>query len=118
MRSISFVFALINTKSCNIFLLHLIGAIILEAERRRDGHHDRRAAVAEDVEVAVKEAFVVDDADHDEVQVDALDAHPGERRQEEVVQQPGDDRAEELRRKRGKERNLWHPHGYHTGGAG
>lgn len=62
----------------------------------------------------MKEAFVVDDADHDEVQVDALDAHPGERRQEEVVQQPGDDGAEELWRRREEERDLflhgpWHP---------
>lgn len=48
----------------------------------------------------MQEAFVVDDADHDEVQVDALDAHPGEHGQEEVVQQAGDNRAEELRRRR------------------
>lgn len=83
-----------------MFLLHLIGAIILGAESCRDGHHDCRAAVAEDVEVAVQEAFVVDDADHDEVQVDALDAHPGEHGQEEVVQQASDNRAEELQRQR------------------
>lgn len=31
--------------------------------------------------------------------MDALDAHPGEHGQEEVVQKAGDDRAEELRRK-------------------
>lgn len=43
--------------------LHFIGAVILGAERRRDGHHHRRASVAEDVEIAVQEAFVVDDAD-------------------------------------------------------
>lgn len=53
---------------CFFFLvplsLHFIGAVILGAERRRDGHHHRRASVAEDVEIAVQEAFVVDDADY------------------------------------------------------
>lgn len=44
--------------------LHFVGAVILGAERRRDGHHHRRASVAEDVEIAVQEAFVVDDADY------------------------------------------------------
>ena len=76
--------------------VHFIGAVVLGAERGGDGHHHGGAAVAEEVEVAVQEALVVDDPHHDEVQVDALDAHPGERRQEEVVEQPGDHRAEEL----------------------
>lgn len=77
-------------------LSHFVSAVVLEAESGRDGHDHGRAPVAEDVEVAVQEAFVVDDADHDQVQMDALDAHPGEGRQEEVVQQPCNNRAEEL----------------------
>lgn len=76
--------------------LHFIGAIILIAERCRDGHHHCRAPVAEDVKVAVQEAFVVDDANHYQVQMDALDTHPGEGREEEIVQQPCDNGAEKL----------------------
>lgn len=51
-------------KSSTIFLLHFISAVILGAEGCRDGHHHCRASVAEDVEVTVQEAFVVDDANH------------------------------------------------------
>lgn len=46
------------------FHLHFVSAVILGAERRRDGNDHRRAPVAKDVEVTVQEAFVVDDANN------------------------------------------------------
>lgn len=81
-----------------LFFLHFISAVVLGAERCGNGHHHRRASVAKHVEIAVQEAFVVDDADDNEVQMDALDAHPCKGSQEEIVQQPRNDRAEELER--------------------
>lgn len=86
--------------------LHFIGAIILGAQCCRDGHHHSRAPVAEDVKVAVQEAFVVDDANHDQVQMDALDAHPGKGCEEEIVQQPCNNRAEKLPRDRQKNEEM------------
>lgn len=78
------------------FFLRFISAVVLGAKRCWDGHHHRRASVAKHVEIAVQKAFVVDDADDYQIQMDALDAHPGKRSQEEIVQQPSNYRTEEL----------------------
>ena len=51
-------------KKLNVFVLHFISAIVLGAQCCWDGHHHRRASVAEDVKITMQEAFVVDDANH------------------------------------------------------
>lgn len=68
--------------------LRRICTIVFVAKSYRDYDNHCWTAIAKYVKIAVQEAFVVDDAHNNQVEVYALDAHPCESSQKEIMQQP------------------------------
>lgn len=76
--------------------LHSVRAVAAVVHGGRDGHDQRRHAVTHHVEVAAARVLALEHLHQHDVELHALQEHPGERRQEEEVQQGGEDGAGDL----------------------
>lgn len=76
--------------------LHPVRAVAAVVHGGRNSHNQCRDAVAHHVEVAAARVLTLEHLHQHDVELHALQEHPGERRQEEEVQQGGEDGAGDL----------------------
>lgn len=87
-----------RAKTAHLRPMRAVAAVV---DGRRDAHHGGREEVPGDVVVLPARELALEHLDQHEVELHALEAHPGERRQEAEVENARDDGAHQLTGTRG-----------------